>query len=250
MQSFENYVKNAKKELEVDLQQRLKESSELYGKQTETANAAYNKAVKSMDEAYNDAYDENAVQRLINERQIAENMANLGLTDSGLSRTQQTAAQLSYTNTKNKIDRQRQAAADELAAQLAETISSIEQNRLSSESSIKESYSQRADSKAAAAYEIDANTEAAKEQAKYNYLIKTAEMQNNAKQEKYHGFSLDIYDKIMDEFDKRNLPAAERLLNRYAVNLSQEDAYYWAYYLIEQKAYLHKLSKPSGYSPE
>ena len=80
--------------------------------QKKSVNDIYNAKIDETDSAYEDDYRENAVQKLINEREIAENMANLGLTDSGLNRTQQTAVQLSYANTKGKIDRQKQAAVD------------------------------------------------------------------------------------------------------------------------------------------
>ncbi|MBQ2704731.1 MAG: hypothetical protein IJF58_04200 [Clostridia bacterium] len=47
---------------------------------------------------YRSIYDENAVKQYIGERKVAENMANLGLTDSGLNRTQQTALGVSRGN--------------------------------------------------------------------------------------------------------------------------------------------------------
>ncbi len=73
---------------------------------------------------YRAVYDENAVNQYINERRIAENMANLGLTDSGLNRTQQTAVNLSRGNAdhatrmnfESAVEKVEQSARDEIAA--------------------------------------------------------------------------------------------------------------------------------------
>lgn len=166
MNDFDYYKKAAGKALETELQERLNENTELYNKQAQTINDIYNRTINNTERSYDSAYDENAVQKIINERQIAENMANLGLTDSGLNRTQQTAAQLSYSEGKRKIDKQKQEAIDSLTTQLAQAIGSIEQNRLSAESNLKEVYSERADSNAVNLYSADLNAETEKELAK------------------------------------------------------------------------------------
>ena len=67
----------------------------------------YNAQIANTEQSYDELIDQNAVQKIINERKIAENMANMGLTDSGLNRTQMTAAQLSYSNNRAKINQQR-----------------------------------------------------------------------------------------------------------------------------------------------
>ena len=86
---------------------------------------------------YNDLYNQNNVQRIINERRIAENMANLGLTDSGLNRTQQTAAQLSYANNQNRLSIAKQKAVDALARVMNAKLSEIETTRAQNEQSIR-----------------------------------------------------------------------------------------------------------------
>ena len=67
---------------------------------------------------YAEQFDANAVQRMINERQIAESMANAGLTNSGMNASQMTANQLSYGNQNAKLRREQQSAIDTLAATL------------------------------------------------------------------------------------------------------------------------------------
>ena len=102
----------------------------LYNSQKTVTQDEHNRLIDSIEKDYADEYQKNAVQKLINERQIAETNENLGLTDSGLNRTQQTAAQLSYANQKGKLDIAKQTRLDEQSAALASAIAQIENNRL------------------------------------------------------------------------------------------------------------------------
>ena len=68
----------------------------------DSSGKAYSEKVQSeigaLPEKYRPQYDANAVQELVNRRQVAEAMANYGLTDSGLNRSQQTAISLQRGN--------------------------------------------------------------------------------------------------------------------------------------------------------
>lgn len=78
----------------------------------------YDMGVADTQRNYAEQFDANAVQRMINERQIAESMANAGLTNSGMNASQMTASQLSYGNQNAKLRREQQSAIDTLAATL------------------------------------------------------------------------------------------------------------------------------------
>lgn len=78
----------------------------------------YDIGVADTQRDYAEQFDANAVQRMINERQIAESMANAGLTNSGMNASQMTANQLSYGNQNAKLRREQQTAIDTLAATL------------------------------------------------------------------------------------------------------------------------------------
>lgn len=78
----------------------------------------YDMGVADTQRNYAEQFDANAVQRMINERQIAESMANAGLTNSGMNASQMTANQLSYGNQNAKLRREQQSAIDTLAATL------------------------------------------------------------------------------------------------------------------------------------
>jgi hypothetical protein len=92
-------------------------------------------------------------------------MANMGLSDSGLNRTQQTAVQLSYANNRSSINRQKQAQLDTLAQNLAAELSSIKQNRISTIADIDKEYDNAVASSAQDAYKTyqDAETDRIKE---------------------------------------------------------------------------------------
>lgn len=151
-----------------------------YDSQREIAKSEYNDAIGEINTAYEDEYERNAVQKLINEKTIAEKNANLGLTDSGLNRSQQTAAQLSYANTKGKIDLSRRKALDDLSKNLATSISNIEQNRITSLANLDSEIETQAQSNAINRYNtnVEANTKMyqanqAQSQSGYNQNTKT-----------------------------------------------------------------------------
>lgn len=161
-------------------------SDKMYDTQRRQTQDTYDRQIKDTNNSYEDMYRENAVQKLINERKIAEDMAGLGLTDSGLNRTQQTAVQLSYANSKNKIDTNRQKAVDTLAASLADAVSRIDANKLAAAEKIRGSYESSWNSAAQSTYakeleeqtkRVEANIKAQKEQIaeqqKANYIIQT-----------------------------------------------------------------------------
>lgn len=120
----------------------------------------YGKAIDDAKVAYESEYQKNAVQKLINEKQIAERNANLGLTDSGLNRTQQTAVQLGYANQKGNIDLAKQNALDTLSQNLATSLANIEQSRITSLADLDTSIQSQAQSNAMNRYNtnVEANT--------------------------------------------------------------------------------------------
>lgn len=155
-------------------------SDKVYDTQKQQTQNTYNRQIDETSKSYEDLYDENAVQRLINEREIAENMANSGLTDSGLNRTQQTAVQLSYANSKNKIDVTRQKAIDTLTASLADAISKIDTDKLSAAENIRSNYDNSWRSSAQSTYATELEEETKRQKQAYDYSLKMYEKQQAA----------------------------------------------------------------------
>ena len=158
-------------------------SDKVYDTQKLQTQNTYNRQIDETSKAYEDLYDENAVQRLINEREVAENMANLGITDSGLNRTQQTAVQLSYANSKNKIDVTRQKAIDTLTAQLADAITKLDIEQNDNAASIKSNYAALASSGAQDMYNNAVQEETKRIQADYDYRLSMYKEQLQAQKE-------------------------------------------------------------------
>lgn len=149
---YNKYLEDAKKYY-ADARAKSKEAqNKIYDEQEIVANDTYNAKINEAKASYDELQRENAIQKLINENEVAEDMANMGLSNSGLNRTQQTAVQLSYANNKSSIDRQRQLEVDSYARSLAAEISAIKQNRIASEAQIDAEYDQLAESAAQSAY--------------------------------------------------------------------------------------------------
>jgi hypothetical protein len=119
-----------------------KKYNQIYDKQIEQINLNSDANIKNLNSTYDDQQRAIEVQKLVNERKVAESMANLGLTDSGLNRTQQTAVQLSAANARYQLDRQKQAAIDSYNLDRSNQIAQIEQNRLATDIEIDNNYRQ------------------------------------------------------------------------------------------------------------
>lgn len=150
--AYTTFEEEAKKLIDPNREKAKLESNAFYDSQVASTNKLYDAEAEKAGKAYEDSYRENAVQKLINERQVAENMANLGLTNSGLNRTQQTAVQLSYANQKANIDRQKQNNIDDINLNRTKALDTIEQNRLSSDASIDQEYDKLINETATANY--------------------------------------------------------------------------------------------------
>lgn len=91
--------------------------------------AKVQKQIDALPQQYQQGYDTNALQQLVNQRQLQERMANLGLTDSGLNRTQETALAVTKGNADAKLTAQKQAAADALAQAITDLTLQAQQQK-------------------------------------------------------------------------------------------------------------------------
>ncbi len=146
-----------------------KKVNDIYDLQTEQVHKTADAGIKDISTAYDDQQRAVAVQKLINERKVAESMANLGLTDSGLNRTQQTAVQLSAANAAYNLNRQKQADINAYNLDRDSKLSTIEQNRIAAVAGVDETYdgleAEYSVAQAKAAAEASAAAVAAQEKA-------------------------------------------------------------------------------------
>ena len=126
MSRITQLTEEQKKLLAPNLNGELETVDKFYDTSAQNIKNDFGAQIEETERSYEDLFDQNEVQRIVNERQIAENMSSLGLTDSGLNRTQQTANQLSYSNAKSKLSVQKQAAIDNLARVMQSSLSSLE----------------------------------------------------------------------------------------------------------------------------
>lgn len=92
-------------------------------------NQDYETSVAEAKQGYEDAFRRNATQRAINERYLERKAAEMGLTDSGLNRTQQTANQLSYANQNAALDAGLLKDVNTLSAAMKARKMEVERNR-------------------------------------------------------------------------------------------------------------------------
>lgn len=152
---------------------------------------------------YQSSFDANAIQQLINERQVAERMANMGMTNSGLNRTQQTAINIQRSNADAALRTQINSATNSLKQQIADLYASGE--------------SQKAENSAKARYDLEQ-----KNQAVYSTMMDN--LSSNAS----------AYEKAMIEADAKaeeaRIKAAQEQEEWYLQNgYSQDENGNWVY---------------------
>lgn len=158
-------IKKAKALADADVEA----SNNIYNTSAQVIRDTYGATQKQKEQEYNALFDQNNVQKYINERRIAENMANAGLTNSGLNRTQMTANQLSFANQQHKISLQKQQTIYDIARVMNAELTQNEAQRAAAEQNIRSGYTQRAKENAAKIYnselEYDASVVKAQQDA-------------------------------------------------------------------------------------
>ena len=180
--------------------QYLADIDEIYKENARQLEQAYNQQKAQLPQDYQYAYDKNAIQQAINEREVAGRMEQLGLTDSGLNRTQQAAINVQRSNADAAVTQQQNAQLNALSSALAEQLSQNRANQTagaaqarydlaSRNQDLYNSYMSNADSMAASIasslYSADqqraaAEAQAAAEQrqAYYDYLLESQKAQS------------------------------------------------------------------------
>lgn len=173
--------------------QYLADIDAIYKENARQLEHSYEQQKAQLPQDYQYAYDKNAIQQAINEREVAGRMEQLGLTDSGLNRTQQAAINVQRSNADAAVTQQQNAQLNALTSALYEQLSQNRANQTagaaqarydlaSRNQDLYNSYMSNADSMAASIasnlYSADqqraaAEAQAAAEQrqAYYDYLL-------------------------------------------------------------------------------
>ena len=174
--------------------QYIADQNDIVDKSVANAVDKVNTQISGLPTQYQSAFGANAIQQKINERQTAEHMANMGLTDSGLNRTQQTAFAVQRSNADAALRQQLNAATVSLKQQIADLYASGETQKMQTAAdakyqlaqtnqSVYNTYMDNLKSRAYAYAENEANTRAAIEKER----IKAEQ----AQREKYEKWALE-----------------------------------------------------------
>lgn len=88
-------------------------------KATEAQMQPYQTQMEELPDPYRELHDANALAEMVGQRQVKEAMANMGLSDSGLNRTQLTALAVQRGNADADLRRDRQRRTQELQDRIA-----------------------------------------------------------------------------------------------------------------------------------
>ena len=102
--------------------------TDLTGAQNRQLTATTDKAIEATRQNYQKAYDYNAINQELQQRQIADRMANMGLTNSGLNMTNQTALAVSRMNNDASVTQKYNNAVSTLRSNLQQLIAENNNN--------------------------------------------------------------------------------------------------------------------------
>ena len=144
---------------------------------TAAALKPYETRMEQLPEEYRKQYDYNAVEELVRQKQVAETMANLGLTDSGLNRTQQTAIAVSRGNADAAARLSQQEKTQELRDKMDQLKATGEIQKQQTAAEVKANSQAWYNNLQSAAYENAANRGTALYEAEQQRLADAAALQ-------------------------------------------------------------------------
>lgn len=151
---------------------------------TAAALKPYETRMEQLPEEYRKQYDYNAVEELVRQKQVAETMANLGLTDSGLNRTQQTAIAVSRGNADAAARLSQQEKTQELRDKMDQLKATGEIQKQQTAAEVKANSQAWLNNLQSAAYENAANRGTALYEAEQQRLADAAALQKQLEWQK------------------------------------------------------------------
>lgn len=203
------------------------------------AREGYQNRINGAAEEFQPLYDRNALQEMISRKQVEESMANMGLTDSGLNRTQQTAIALQRGNADTATRKQQRDYVTKAQEAIDSIMASAASQKAQQEASIRKATDdwyvnamanaeQSANSSASTRYQADQEYAAKIEAANIEARAKALEAQqkaasdNSAARAKY-AQALITSGKLPED------QAWASAYARYGTGDKKNDAYYTAY---------------------
>lgn len=173
MKTYDEYVDDVRKQQQDQKDKDIANQKALYEANKTVVTDTYNAQIADTNDSYGDLHRKNETQRLLNQRYIERKAAEMGLTDSGFNRTQQTASQLAYSNQQGEYFRQQQKAVDTLALTMKNKLTELETTMNTNINAIEEGYEKSAIQTGAEMYNTALKLE---EEAKVNYQNKVNDL--------------------------------------------------------------------------
>ena len=163
---------------------------------TASSTNPYKTQMEQLPSQYQSLFDANAVQELVGRRQVQEAMANMGLTDSGLNRTQQTALSVQRGNADASVRLAQQQKTQELQDKISQLVENAAAQKQQQEASIRANTSDwyntllsnfysTAQQQGTGLYNADQERAAATAEAERQRLIAAADAEAKAKQQNF-----------------------------------------------------------------
>ena len=163
---------------------------------TASSTNPYKTQMEQLPSQYQSLFDANAVQELVGRRQVQETMANMGLTDSGLNRTQQTALSVQRGNADASVRLAQQQKTQELQDKISQLVENAAAQKQQQEASIRANTSDwyntllsnfysTAQQQGTGLYNAEQERAAAAAEAERQRLIAAADAEAKAKQQDF-----------------------------------------------------------------
>ena len=163
---------------------------------TASSTNPYKTQMEQLPSQYQSLFDANAVQELVGRRQVQEAMANMGLTDSGLNRTQQTALSVQRGNADASVRLAQQQKTQELQDKISQLVENAAAKNQQQEASIRANTSDwyntllsnfysTAQQQGTSLYNAEQERAAAAAEAERQRLIAAADAEAKAKQQDF-----------------------------------------------------------------
>lgn len=163
---------------------------------TASSTNPYKTQMEQLPSQYQPLFDANAVQELVGRRQVQEAMANMGLTDSGLNRTQQTALSVQRGNADASVRLAQQQKTQELQDKISQLVENAAAQKQQQEASIRANTSDwyntllsnfysTAQQQGTGLYNAEQERAAAAAEAERQRLIAAADAEAKAKQQDF-----------------------------------------------------------------
>lgn len=194
--TYEEYLKAALEMRKNAEKERLKEINEQYDALSKNVSDGYRNEMKLISHENDSLIDKAYAEKLITQKHMEQTLSDLGLSDSGLSRTEQAAIELSHNKNVSSLKNSTRRKLNSLRLKLKESLEGINTQRLEAERKVKDDILKQAEAQAKTEFNKREDTASTKVQDKekawnkVSALIYNNETPSNEKELYLHEYYL------------------------------------------------------------